>query len=188
MNAREICTIISGRVSMREAAERYGLRPDRTDFIICPFHHEDTASLKLYRDHWWCYGCQTGGDLVTFVRKYFGLSFSEAVAKINDDFRLNINLSRERGERPKPMNDEQFERILERRRRNQERARLEQEQQRLIDLHRFYWQTKKLYEPVRNGDEIYFNPCLVEALKELPRVEYELDEITQKIADLKKMH
>ena len=50
--------------SMREVVEGYGFRPNRSGFIRCPFHKGDrTASLKIYKDNFYCFGCEVGGDI-----------------------------------------------------------------------------------------------------------------------------
>ena len=83
-------------VSARSAAEFYGFHPNRAGFIACPFHHEKTASLKLYSDGggFYCYGCQTGGSVIDFVRKLFDLSSLDAVRRLNADFHLTLPLDK----------------------------------------------------------------------------------------------
>ena len=46
-----------------------GLRIPRSGVVACPFHPDDTPSLKLYRDPergWYCYGCRRGGSIYDF--------------------------------------------------------------------------------------------------------------------------
>ena len=65
--------------SMRDVVERYGFRPDRAGFIHCPFHSGDrTASLKVYSDNFYCFGCHTHGDIFSFVQRMENCSFKEA--------------------------------------------------------------------------------------------------------------
>lgn len=78
---------------MREVAERYGLAPNRAGFISCPFHNEKTPSLKIYTEPgrgFHCYGCQTGGSVIDFVMELFGISFNQALVRMNADFGLNV--------------------------------------------------------------------------------------------------
>jgi hypothetical protein len=53
----------------------------RTLSALCPFHQDKSPSFFIYSDQnrWWCYGCNQGGDAITFVRLSQGLSFKEAV-------------------------------------------------------------------------------------------------------------
>jgi DNA primase len=85
---------IKGAVSMEDAARRYGLELQRDDFLHCPFHAGDhTASLKIYPDGrgWYCYGCNQGGDVITFVQKLFGLNFNQTLIRIDNDFGLGLS-------------------------------------------------------------------------------------------------
>lgn len=47
----------------------------------CPFHSEKTPSFMIYTDspHFYCYGCNIGGDVVTFIRQAEHLSYVEAI-------------------------------------------------------------------------------------------------------------
>ncbi len=65
---------IKERVSMQEAARFYGLQTDRRGMACCPFHNEKTPSLKVYDDHFYCFGCGATGDCTGFVAKLFGIS------------------------------------------------------------------------------------------------------------------
>lgn len=68
-----------------EAAKQYPItdfiKPNSSGFVICPFHNERTASLKIYKEsnRFHCYGCALGGDVVDFVMKKYDLDFIEAV-------------------------------------------------------------------------------------------------------------
>ena len=48
----------------------------------CPFHSEKTPSFTVYthpNPHYYCYGCQAGGDVITFVRQIENLDYLSAV-------------------------------------------------------------------------------------------------------------
>ncbi len=85
---------VKERVALPEAARLYGYIPNRAGFITCPFHAERTPSLKLWQDHWYCFGCHEGGSVVDFTARLFGLSLLDAVAKLNADFSLGLPLDR----------------------------------------------------------------------------------------------
>lgn len=48
---------------------------------LCPFHNEKTPSftVSLERNMYYCFGCQSGGDMINFVMKRDGLDFKEAL-------------------------------------------------------------------------------------------------------------
>jgi len=49
---------------------------------LCPFHSEKTPSFTVSPDKqlFYCFGCSSGGDVVTFIMKIENLSYPEAVA------------------------------------------------------------------------------------------------------------
>lgn len=69
---------IKQQFSMRDITARYGLNPNRSGFISCPFHKEKTASMKIYKDSYYCFGCGATGDIFTFVQQMDSLIFKEA--------------------------------------------------------------------------------------------------------------
>ena len=68
---------IKATYSMRDILARYGLHPNRSGFICCPFHKEKTASMKIYQDSYYCFGCGAHGDMFYFVMAMEDLSFRE---------------------------------------------------------------------------------------------------------------
>lgn len=53
---------------------------------LCPFHNEKTASFTVYPStaSYYCFGCQNGGDVITFVRQIENLDYLEAVKLLAD--------------------------------------------------------------------------------------------------------
>ena len=73
---------IKERLTIREVVSRYGL-PVKRGFVCCPFHSEHTPSLKLYDNNtWYCFGCGTHGDVIDFVSKMEGKTFSETIRSL----------------------------------------------------------------------------------------------------------
>lgn len=85
---------VKNAVPMPGTARFYGFTPNRAGFIRCPFHTEKTASLKLYERSFHCYGCGAGGSVIDFVAMLFKLNPLDAVKRLNDDFRLGLDLNR----------------------------------------------------------------------------------------------
>lgn len=48
---------------------------------LCPFHGEKTPSFNIYTENgsFYCFGCGTGGDVITFIMKIENLDYMEAV-------------------------------------------------------------------------------------------------------------
>lgn len=53
---------------------------------LCPFHNEKTPSFHVDEDKklFYCFGCQTGGNALTFLKLAGGLSGAEALRKLAD--------------------------------------------------------------------------------------------------------
>ena len=82
---------VKNAVSLKEALSSYGIELDRSGFALCPFHREKTPSFKVKNDRFYCFGCNTSGDVIDFVQKYFGLSFTQALIKLDNDFSLELD-------------------------------------------------------------------------------------------------
>ena len=67
-----------------EAAQRYGTV--KRDFMRCPFHADRTPSLKLYGDHFHCFGCGAHGDVIDLTAGLLGCSKAEAAKYLEADF------------------------------------------------------------------------------------------------------
>ena len=79
-------TQIKMAVSVKEAAEYYGLEVNRGNMTRCPFHADRTPSMKLNEDYFYCFGCGASGDVIDLAAKLFGLSGYEAAKKLAADF------------------------------------------------------------------------------------------------------
>ena len=72
--------------SMMDIVGRYGLKPNREGFICCPFHKEKTASFKIYKDSFYCFGCGVSGDIFKFVMLMDGVSFKDAFIRLGGHY------------------------------------------------------------------------------------------------------
>ena len=54
---------------------------------LCPFHQEKNPSFFIYPEtnSFYCYGCQKGGNIITFVELLYGYSFKEAVEFLSNN-------------------------------------------------------------------------------------------------------
>ena len=81
-------------VNVPTAARHYGLDVRRGNMVTCPFHRDRDPSMKLYDDHYHCFGCGAHGDVITLVQGLFGLSAMDAVRQLNKDFTLGLNVDK----------------------------------------------------------------------------------------------
>ena len=72
----DIVEIISDYLPLKKRGNSY--------FARCPFHPDDTPSLSVSpsRGIWKCFGCNKGGDVISFVAEIEGISYSEALLKL----------------------------------------------------------------------------------------------------------
>ncbi len=83
---------ITSTVSAVDVAERLGLEPSRSGYICCPWHNENTPSLKLYPSDrgWHCFGCGKSGDVIDMVAHVEGLAFRDACQWLSDQWGLGL--------------------------------------------------------------------------------------------------
>ncbi|MFH1244833.1 MAG: DNA primase [bacterium] len=69
----DIVEVIGERVQLKKAGRHFK--------GLCPFHSEKTPSFIVSpeRQSFKCFGCQSGGDVITFLQDYDGYSFLEAL-------------------------------------------------------------------------------------------------------------
>ena len=77
---------VKAAVPMRAAAERFGLEVNYAGMVRCPFHDDHTPSMKLYDDHFYCFGCGRHGDVVDLTAELFCIPPYDAACKLADDF------------------------------------------------------------------------------------------------------
>ena len=83
----EIFRIVKQAVTARQAADRYGLKVNRSGLACCPFHHERTPSMKVDR-RYYCFGCGATGDAIDLAAQLLGLTVKEAAVRLASDFCL----------------------------------------------------------------------------------------------------
>ena len=83
-------------VDIVDVVGRYvGLKHAGRDYKgLCPFHKEKTPSFHVSPDKqvYHCFGCGAGGDVFTFLMRYLGMSFPEALEELASE--AGITLSR----------------------------------------------------------------------------------------------
>ena len=92
MDPKSAAQVIRDTVDMDQILSLYGYKT-RRGFMICPFHGDTDASLKVYKGTggWHCFGCGKGGSVVDFVMEHEGCDFRTAVAAIDKALRLGLD-------------------------------------------------------------------------------------------------
>ena len=173
MNNLYIANEIKTRVKMPELLRRYGIEVDRKNRIACPLHTGRDKNCGVKEDYIHCFVCNESADQIRFVQKYFSLSFSDAVSKINTDFSLGLPIG---------------ERINKRRQTDMARQSFlrKQEQKKKDDVHERYlsdWldahcelirleRQKIQYRPKYACEELH--PKFIEALQNIEHAKYRL--------------
>lgn len=69
----DIVEIVGERIVLKKAGRHFK--------GLCPFHSEKSPSfiVSAERQSFKCFGCQEGGDVISFLQKYDGMSFLEAL-------------------------------------------------------------------------------------------------------------
>ena len=75
-------------ITIREAAERYGIEVKRGGMVCCPFHDDKNPSMKLNKEYFYCFGCGATGDVIDLASRLYNLSPKEAAEKLEQDFGL----------------------------------------------------------------------------------------------------
>ena len=59
---------------------------------LCPFHNEKTPSFTVDegRQTYKCFGCGEGGDVISFVQKYYSLDFMEAMEQLAREYGIEL--------------------------------------------------------------------------------------------------
>lgn len=80
---------IKAAISVKQAAEHYGLKVNRNGMACCPFHNDRHPSLKLNEDYFFCFGCGAKGDVIDLVARLFNLNSYDAAKKLTYDFGID---------------------------------------------------------------------------------------------------
>ncbi len=80
----DIVSVVNGYTKL----ERRG----RTYWGCCPFHQEKTPSFSVTPDKglFYCFGCQAGGDVISFLMKVDHLTFMDAAKKLSVQLHIPV--------------------------------------------------------------------------------------------------
>ena len=153
---------VKAAVRPREAAERYGLPVSQGGMACCPFHDDRTPSLRLYEDHFFCFGCGKYGDVIDLAGQLLGLGPCDAVERLAADFGIDA------GQR---FSTAQYRSEIHRFRENEASCFSV-----LMDYLRLLEHWKVSFAP--SSPEVPMDDRYVEACQMLDRIEYMVDVLT----------
>lgn len=58
----------------------------------CPFHQEKSPSFTIWPEekNFWCFGCQTGGDAISFLQRLLGKPFLDTVRDLAQELSIDL--------------------------------------------------------------------------------------------------
>lgn len=93
MIAAETIAAIKQATDMQALAAEYVRlkKSGPTHVAICPFHDEKTPSLRVYVDHFHCFGCNTSGSPIDWVMKLEDVGFQAATRILAERVGISID-------------------------------------------------------------------------------------------------
>ena len=164
----DIFTTVKAAVTLRQAAEHYGLQVRRNGMTCCPFHNDRHPSLYVSDDHYHCFACGEHGDVIDLTAKLFDLRLYDAARKLASDFHLAPD---------KPLPE-----AIRRKKKHKTKAQQLRENEQLCfsvlnEYRRLLLDWEKRYAP--QAPEDVPDKRFVEACHRLPWAEYQLDILLQ---------
>jgi len=82
--AADVVEVVSGRTPLRRSGARFT--------GLCPFHDERTPSFSVSPEKgtYYCFGCQRGGDAISFVEETEGVDFVGAIEWLAQRFNISL--------------------------------------------------------------------------------------------------
>ena len=91
---REVVSEIRDRADIVEIiSESVALKKTGNSFKgLCPFHQEKTPSFSVSptKQLFYCFGCQLGGDVITFLERLTHQTYPEIIRDLADRYRIKI--------------------------------------------------------------------------------------------------
>ncbi len=164
--------LILSKLTMEQVLQFYAPRKISRKRCACPIHNGQNNNFVIYSDSFYCWVCGQGGDLIKFVSLLFGLTYPDAMKRLDRDFRLGVY------EKPTLTQHRKNVQMVEEYRRKQEEKQKtadEQFSQYLYNLKELdrYKDLAQRYAPQAEGEELH--PLFVVAIKKIPQIEWRLD-------------
>lgn len=91
MDIKLAAQTIRDTVTAEQIISLYGYKT-RHGFMVCPFHGDKDASLKVYNGSggWHCFGCGRGGSVIDFVMEHENCDFRTAVVAVDHALHMGL--------------------------------------------------------------------------------------------------
>jgi len=88
----DYAVLIKQSVTVPQILAMYGFDTPRVHRIPCPIHHGEKRNFAFWDDRFKCFVCGAHGTVIDLVMQLFNLPFQDALKKIDQDFRLGMNV------------------------------------------------------------------------------------------------
>ncbi|WP_375743870.1 DNA primase [Corallococcus interemptor] len=87
----DIVSLVSRHVELKKAGREFKGR--------CPFHQEKTPSFYVVPEKrfYFCHGCRASGDAVSFIQRYLGKTFQDAVRDLAQEVGIDLEAAQDPG-------------------------------------------------------------------------------------------
>lgn len=170
----DVFQLVKSNITTKEVVMHYGMHPNQSNLICCPFHHDKHPSMKVDK-RFFCFGCGESGDVIDFVKLYFDLPVKDAAQKIADDFGLLTTDEEQLFEKPSFRKRPSKELLKERNNNSSEYPikEITKAFRTVADYFNILRQWKVIYAPKSINEE--WNEHFIEALDQWTRSEYFMD-------------
>lgn len=169
----DIAGYISEHLTMSDILEKYH-HTGKHHRVDCPMHHGEDNNFCYTDSVYHCWVCGAKGNVIGFVMQMFGLSFKQALVRLDYDFGLCLPVGRKLTRAEQQKAREAICAAAE------ERSRREEERK---EKERIYWElwdewirldkNKTAYAP--KSPEEALHPLFAEALQKLSYQKYLID-------------
>jgi len=91
-DSADIVDVVSQYVDLKQRGPNY--------FGLCPFHNEKTPSFSVAsaKQIYYCFGCNSGGNVFSFLMDYQQIPFPDAVKALAERYNIPISIERSEGD------------------------------------------------------------------------------------------
>lgn len=171
-------------VKMPDIIEKYGIE-QRKGRIRCPLHNGTDYNCGIKADYIHCFVCGESADQISFVQKYFGLNFKEAIEKLNCDFLLGLPIGQKIDKRrATEMARKSFVARQERERANKEYEEFKKKREKA--LFEYIRLERAMREEAPKNEDDFPSVLFIEACQKISRAEFDLDVAESELREYEK--